>query len=97
MKLLPRMKCCLKLLAVLAAGCCPPVPGADSASPASGRDVTFVVTSDVHYDAFENEDRNERVRDTLRAMNEVTNLTWPEVLGGGPDRRNREACWCSAM
>ena len=47
------------------------------------RDVTFLVTSDVHYDAFENEDRNDRIRDTLRAMNSVTNLAWPEGLGGG--------------
>ena len=47
------------------------------------RDVTFLVTSDVHYDAFENEDRNDRVRDTLHAMNGVTNLAWPEELGGG--------------
>ena len=47
------------------------------------RDVTFIVTSDVHYDAFENEDRNDRVRDTLRAINAATNLAWPEELGGG--------------
>lgn len=61
------------------------------AQTASGplRDVTFLVTSDAHYDAFENEDRNDRVRDTLRAMNAVTNLTWPEELGGGPIRKPR--------
>jgi cytolysin (calcineurin-like family phosphatase) len=47
------------------------------------REVTFIVTSDAHYDAFENEDRNDRVRDTLHAINAVTNLTWPDELGGG--------------
>lgn len=53
------------------------------------RDLTFIVTSDVHYDAFENEDRNDRVRETLLAINGVTNLTWPEELGGGPIARPR--------
>ena len=48
------------------------------------RDITFIATSDVHYDAFENEDRNDRVRDTLRYLHGVTNLSWPEELGGGP-------------
>ena len=47
------------------------------------RDVTFIATSDVHYDAFENEDRNGRVRDTLRHMNEIGSLAWPAQLGGG--------------
>ena len=47
------------------------------------RDVTFFVTSDVHYDAFENEDRNDRARETLRAINAATNLTWPAELGDG--------------
>jgi cytolysin (calcineurin-like family phosphatase) len=55
------------------------VPAGDGPPP---RDVTFIVTSDAHYDAFENEDRNERVRDTLLHLNSVTNLTWPEELGG---------------
>lgn len=47
------------------------------------RNITFLVTSDAHYDAFENQDRNLRVRETLRYMNAVTNLSWPESLGGG--------------
>ena len=46
------------------------------------RNVTFIATSDVHYDAFENEDRNDRVRDTLRHINNVTNLVWPAEFGG---------------
>lgn len=61
-----------------------PQAHAQPTAPAqTSRDVTFIATSDVHYDAFENEDRNERVRDTLRAINAVTNLTWPDALGGG--------------
>ncbi len=58
----------------------------------AAREVTFIVTSDVHYDAFENEDRNERVSRTLRAMNTVTNLTWPDELGGGPIPVPRGVC-----
>jgi cytolysin (calcineurin-like family phosphatase) len=56
---------------------------ADHPQPAAKRNVTFLATSDVHYDAFENEDRNDRVRDTLAAMSTATNLTWPATLGGG--------------
>ena len=63
-------------------------PAAPADSPPAApvrreRELTFIVTSDLHYDAFENEDRNDRVRDTLRAINAATNLTWPEELGGG--------------
>jgi cytolysin (calcineurin-like family phosphatase) len=56
---------------------------------AAGRDLTFIVTSDVHYDAFENEDRNERNSRTLREMNAITNRTWPAELGGGRIPRPR--------
>ena len=35
------------------------------------RNIAFIVTSDVHYDAFENEDRNDRVRNTLKHMNAI--------------------------
>ncbi len=45
-------------------------------------DVTFLVTSDSHYDAFENEDRNERDRVTIERMNRITGIRWPEQLGG---------------
>jgi len=64
-----------------------PVPKAEPPRPR--REFTFIATSDVHYDAFENEDRNDRVRETLRAMNAATNLAWPEALGGGAIERPR--------
>ena len=61
-------------------------PGSEADVPASGpeRNLTFIATSDVHYDAFENEDRNDRVRDTLRHMNGIAGVDWPADLGGGP-------------
>lgn len=57
--------------------------------PAAGRGVTFISTSDSHYAAFVNEDRNQRNRDTLRQINEVTGLHWPAALGGGPIEKPR--------
>ena len=45
--------------------------------------VTFLVTSDSHYDAFENEDRNERDRATIDQMNQIASVSWPDELGGG--------------
>ena len=45
--------------------------------------VTFLVTSDSHYDAFENEDRNERDRVTIERMNGIASVSWPDELGGG--------------
>jgi cytolysin (calcineurin-like family phosphatase) len=45
-------------------------------------DVTFLVTSDSHYDAFENEDRNQRNRVTIDHMNAISTLRWPEAVGG---------------
>jgi hypothetical protein len=53
---------------------------ADSAG--KPRNVTFISTSDSHYAAFVNEDRNDRTRDTLRYLNAVTELSWPAALGG---------------
>jgi len=53
------------------------------------KEVTFLVTSDVHYDAFENEDRNDRVRDTLKYMNQVAGVAWPKRLGADPIARPR--------
>lgn len=47
-------------------------------------EVTFLVTSDCHYDAFENEDRNQRNRETVEEMNRITTVRWPEELGGDP-------------
>lgn len=46
------------------------------------RDVFFIATSDCHYDFPENEDRNDRNRVTLRAINNCTNLIFPKELGG---------------
>jgi len=51
--------------------------------------VTMIVTSDCHYDAFENEDRNQRVRDTVLEMNAIAARTWPDQVGGGLIERPR--------
>jgi len=47
-----------------------------TASPLLAADtgVTFLVTSDSHYDAFENEDRNERDRVTIHQMNGIASV-----------------------
>lgn len=64
--------------------CCTIAVGAGAAE-----DVTFLVTSDCHYDAFENEDRNQRNRSTIDQMNRIAEASWPESLGGGPIGRPR--------
>ncbi|MCU0873844.1 MAG: metallophosphoesterase [Pirellulaceae bacterium] len=51
--------------------------------------VTMIVTSDCHYDAFENEDRNQRVRETVLEMNAIAQRSWPEQVGGGAIDRPR--------
>ena len=51
--------------------------------------VTWIVTSDCHYDAFENEDRNRRVQQTVLEMNAIAQRSWPEPLGGDPIERPR--------
>ena len=51
--------------------------------------VTWIVTSDCHYDAFENEDRNQRVRQTVLEMNAIAQRSWPEPLGADPIERPR--------
>jgi cytolysin (calcineurin-like family phosphatase) len=56
-------------------------PMAD-ARPKPNRDVTFISTSDCHFAALKNEDRNERNLDTVRGMNSITDICWPEALGG---------------
>ncbi len=56
---------------------------------ACARDITFLVTSDCHYDYPENQDRNDRNRATIRHINVVTNLTFPTELGGGKVPRPR--------
>jgi cytolysin (calcineurin-like family phosphatase) len=50
---------------------------------AVARDVTFLATSDCHYDAFENEDRNGRDHETILCMNGVSDIAWPRNIGGG--------------
>ncbi|MCX7047388.1 MAG: metallophosphoesterase [Candidatus Sumerlaeota bacterium] len=62
---------------------------ADESKPAPQRNITFIATSDVHYDAFENEDRNDRVRDTIQRMNAITSESWPASLGGGAIQKPR--------
>jgi cytolysin (calcineurin-like family phosphatase) len=64
---------------------------AASSKPAARkpRDVTFILTSDSHYSAFTNEDRNVRDSVTLRQMNAITNLAWPEKIGSGTIARPR--------
>lgn len=64
-----------------------PCPAA--AAPEAKRDVTFLATSDCHYDAFENEDRNERDRATIDYMNGIATVEWPRNIGGGPIARPR--------
>ena len=51
--------------------------------------VTFIATSDSHYDAFENEDRNERDRATIDRINAIAGVAWPEQLGGDAVNRPR--------
>jgi hypothetical protein len=78
----------LAAVLVLSAGSCATKPSG-GARYRSTRDATFLVTSDCHYDAFENEDRNERNRDTIKEMNAIARGSWPEKLGGGPIRQPR--------
>ncbi len=54
---------------------CAPLP-----SRAAG--VTFLCTSDSHYDAYENEDRNQRNQETIEQMNRIAKVRWPKNLGG---------------
>jgi len=79
-------------LVTLAVWCCTNVVLGDAKAPGidrSARDITFIATSDCHYDAFENEDRNDRNRVTIREMNGITNVSWPEQLDGGPVQKHR--------
>lgn len=82
----------LPFFVTFAVWCCANAAPGDITVPGThrpGRDVTFIVTSDCHYDAFENEDRNDRNRVTIREMNAITNVSWPEQLDGGPVQRPR--------
>ena len=55
------------LVAIVTAPATSPTQAQSPAPAGRARDLTFIATSDAHYDAFENEDRNDRVRDTLHA------------------------------
>lgn len=46
--------------------------------------LTFIVTSDSHYEAVEKIERNDRNRVTIERMNAIGGVQWPEKLGGGP-------------
>lgn len=71
---------------LLAVGLLAPAMAAaeDTAAQPKQRNVTWLATSDAHYDAYENEDRNERNRATIEEMNAIHTRTWPEPLGGDP-------------
>lgn len=45
---------------------------------------TFFATSDSHYEAVQNVERNDRNRVTLQRMNSMPGVNWPDKLGGGP-------------
>jgi len=82
----------LVLLVAVAVGpiaSCVSSDGLRGGVPAAESDVTFIATSDSHYDAFENEDRNERNRATIDRMNAIAGVAWPEQLGGDPIDRPR--------
>ena len=58
------------------------LPFAALAAGAAGRDVTFISTSDSHYNYGKNEGINARDLETVRAINAVTDICWPDELGG---------------
>jgi cytolysin (calcineurin-like family phosphatase) len=57
-----------------------------SALPVAARDVTFLSTSDSHYREEDNPKghHNELNRASIEEMNRITELAWPDKLGGGP-------------
>ena len=59
------------------------------AMAAKTRNVTFLSTSDCHYKAFESADWNAMNAETIREMNQVAALRWPEKLGDGEIRPPR--------
>ncbi|MGB2823845.1 MAG: hypothetical protein WBF17_22895, partial [Phycisphaerae bacterium] len=54
-----------------AAAVSPPATAAAPADRGGEAGVTFLATSDSHYDAFENEDRNDRNHATIEQMNAI--------------------------
>jgi tartrate-resistant acid phosphatase type 5 len=53
------------------------------ASSAEEGPLTFLVTSDSHYEAVEKIERNDRNRVTIERMNSLPGEAWPDKLGGG--------------
>ena len=51
-------------------------------TPTGERDVTFLSTSDCHYNYGKGEAHNAGNLETIRAMNAVTDISWPDELGG---------------
>lgn len=74
-----------------------PLAWAGEVRPAAGTDVTFLVTSDSHYEAVEKLDRNERNRLTIDEMNRIAGEPWPEKLGGGPIGKPRGVVACGDL
>jgi len=69
-----------------------PSPGPDAAGGAwkTSRNVTFISTSDCHYrEADRKDNHNEANRQSVEAINAITNTLWPEKLGGDPIERPR--------
>lgn len=56
---------------------------------AQGEPLTFIVTSDSHYEAVTKVERNDRNRVTIARMNEIAGQPWPEKVGGGMIGRPR--------
>ncbi|MCY2991833.1 MAG: metallophosphoesterase [Planctomycetota bacterium] len=69
------------------------LPGPTSADEPSPRgfrrEVTFLSTSDSHYRELERKENNELDRATVQEMNAITQLAWPDKLGGGLIQRPR--------
>ena len=74
---MPRTLASLVLLASFA------LVAAPAAAPPADEAVTFFATSDSHYEAVQNTDRNDRNKATLERMNALPGNTWPDKLGGG--------------
>jgi cytolysin (calcineurin-like family phosphatase) len=71
------------LLAALFLSACATLSRAADVPLNPGRNVTFISTSDCHYRTAENRQNNDWDRETLQQINAVTDLQWPQKLGGG--------------
>ena len=73
---------------------CAALSGLPSPSTVLAKDevVTFFATSDSHYEAVQNVDRNERNLATIERMNALPGTPWPAELGGGKIGRPGGVC-----